>query len=79
MPEPEPTKPTKPNFVSFVSTPPGSFQKIEAVEHILRTKVFPHCPKCASYALYRQNNIGNYECQTCGLLDIPEEVARRLQ
>lgn len=41
--------------------------------------VFPHCPRCASYALYRRNNIGSYECQTCGLLDISEESARRTQ
>jgi hypothetical protein len=77
--EPAPTKPTEPSFVSFVSAPLGSFQEIEVGEHTLRAKVFPHCPKCASYALYRKNNIGNYECRTCGLLDIPEEVARRLQ
>lgn len=77
--EPEPTKPPEPNFVSSVSAPPGSFQKIEVGKHTLRAKVFPHCPKCASYAMYRKNNIGNYECLTCGLLDIREEVARRLQ
>jgi len=77
--EPEPTKPTEPNFVSFVSGLPDSLQKIKAAECTLGTKVFPHCPKCASYALYRQNNIGKYECLTCGLSDIPEEVARRLQ
>ncbi len=67
------------SFVSFVGAPPGSFQRIKVGEHPLRAKVFPHCPKRASYALYRKNNIGNYECRTCGLLDIPEEVARRLQ
>jgi hypothetical protein len=39
---------------------------------------FPHCPRCASYALYRKNNIGNYECLTCEAQDIPEEVARRV-
>jgi len=40
---------------------------------------FPHCPKCASYALYRKNNAGNYECQTCGESGITEAVARRVQ
>lgn len=30
----------------------------------------PDCPKCASYALYRETNRGNYECQTCRLRDI---------
>ncbi len=37
----------------------------------------PHCPLCASYALYRRNNTGPFECQTCGLQDIDEAVARR--
>jgi hypothetical protein len=40
---------------------------------------FPHCPKCFSFALYRPNNVGNYECQNCGLEGISEEVARRTQ
>ena len=40
--------------------------------------VFPHCPRCASYALYRKNNIGDYECLTCGLTGIEERTARRL-
>jgi Zn ribbon nucleic-acid-binding protein len=40
----------------------------------------PHCPRsrCASYALYRKDNIGTYECMTCGLLEIEETMARRL-
>jgi Zn ribbon nucleic-acid-binding protein len=38
---------------------------------------FPHCPHCASYALYRRNNIGPFECQTCGLQNVDEAVARR--
>jgi len=37
----------------------------------------PHCPRCASYALYRKNNIGAFECLTCGVLDIEEVRARR--
>jgi Zn ribbon nucleic-acid-binding protein len=44
-----------------------------------RIATFPHCPKCSSYSLYRKNNIGNYECQTCGLRDIEECTARRVQ
>lgn len=43
-----------------------------------RETVFPHCPRCASYALYRKNNIGDYECQTCGMQGIEESTARRL-
>jgi hypothetical protein len=43
-----------------------------------RIAAFPHCPKCASYALYRENNIGVYECQSCGLSGIEEQTARRL-
>jgi hypothetical protein len=39
---------------------------------------FPHCPACMSYALYRENNIGNYECLTSGLQNIEESTARRL-
>jgi Zn ribbon nucleic-acid-binding protein len=39
----------------------------------------PHCPLCASYALYHKNNIDNYECLKCELHDIPEEIARRVQ
>ena len=38
----------------------------------------PDCPKCASYALYRETNRGNYECQTCGLQNIEEQIARML-
>lgn len=43
-----------------------------------RVATFPHCPKCASYALYRRS-AGDYECQTCGLQEITEELARRVQ
>ena len=38
---------------------------------------FPHCPRCLSYALYRPNNVGNYECETCRLEGISEDGARR--
>ena len=44
-----------------------------------RVTVFPHCPNCASYALYRKDNIGAYECLTCGLSGIEESTARRVQ
>jgi hypothetical protein len=40
---------------------------------------FPHCPRCTSYALYRKNNVGNYEFETCGERDIPEAIAWRVQ
>ena len=43
-----------------------------------RIATFPHCPCCASYALYRPNNIGNYECLTCELQNIAPAVARRV-
>jgi hypothetical protein len=55
--------------------------KAELVELLRResTKTtFPHCPQCASYDLYRENNIGAYECQSCGLQNIEEQSARRL-
>jgi transposase-like protein len=32
----------------------------------LRVAAFRHCPRCASYYLYRENNVGNYECVSCG-------------
>ncbi len=44
-----------------------------------RVATFPHCPACASYALYRENNLGAYECLTCGLTEIEESQARRVQ
>lgn len=43
-----------------------------------RMAAFPHCPRCASYDLYRRDNLGTYQCESCGLVDIPEDVARRL-
>ena len=39
---------------------------------------FPHCPRCASYDLYRENGQGDYECLTCGAQNITEKVARRV-
>ena len=44
-----------------------------------RVAAFPHCPQSTSYALYRRNNEGEYECQTCGLQGIDEVTARRVQ
>lgn len=41
-----------------------------------QVKPFPQCPHCSSYALYRENNIGDYECMTCGKCGITEEDAR---
>jgi hypothetical protein len=45
----------------------------------LRRTAFPRCPGCTSYALYRKNNVGLYQCDTCGLEEISEAVARRMQ
>jgi hypothetical protein len=46
-------------------------QKAEVIAilqaHSGRVATFPHCPRCAGYAVYRSNNLGSYECQTCGL------------
>ena len=39
-----------------------------------RVTVFPHCPRCAGYALYREHNQGDYECLTCGLMKIEESL-----
>jgi Zn ribbon nucleic-acid-binding protein len=43
-----------------------------------RVATLPHCPRCASYAVYRKDNIGAYECMTCGLREIEEAAARRV-
>jgi hypothetical protein len=43
-----------------------------------RIATFPHCPRCASYALYRKDNLGTYDCMTCGLQEIDEATARRV-
>jgi Zn ribbon nucleic-acid-binding protein len=43
-----------------------------------RVATFPHCPRCASYALFREDNRGDYECLTCGLSNIEEGTARRI-
>jgi len=73
----------KSGFEGFAGAPPSLFQKIGAepasMEGALQQRVFPHCPRCASYALYRPNNTGDYECLTCKLGNITEEVARRTQ
>ena len=37
--------------------------------------VFPHCPRCASYALNPENSA--YECLTCGLTGIREADTRK--
>ena len=76
------TKPTEGTFVSFVSP---NLPDLPIVGRSVSPAaegaafVFPHCPRCASFALYRPNNMGSYECQTCGLQAIAEHVARRTQ
>jgi hypothetical protein len=63
------------NFSAFPKIPKPAYRTTDSGER----KVSPHCPKCASYALYRKNGIGDYECQTCGERKISEEVSRRMQ
>jgi hypothetical protein len=43
-----------------------------------RIATFPHCPRCASYALYQRGDFGPYECLTCELTGIEEATARRV-
>jgi transcription initiation factor IIE alpha subunit len=43
-----------------------------------RIATFPHCPRCASYAMFREQNEGPFECLTCGRRAIEESTARRL-
>jgi hypothetical protein len=70
----EPSEPPKVGFEGFEGDHPAPFPIILKPE-----RVFPHCPRCGSYYLYRKNGQGNYECQTCELNDITEEVARKAQ
>lgn len=37
---------------------------------------FPACPRCGAYCLYREGDVGLYECQRCGLQEIEEHAAR---
>jgi hypothetical protein len=60
-------------------SPSGTVKQISLRAQGGRISTFPHCPRCASHALYRKNNVGNYECQSCGLQDIGESAARRTQ
>jgi hypothetical protein len=40
-------------------------------------RTLPCCPRCKSYALYRKNNTGFFQCPTCGLNNIDEIAARK--
>jgi hypothetical protein len=66
-----------PDALATTPTAPQTANQDRAMRAGGRT--FPHCPRCASYALYRRNNICNYECETCGLRDIQECTARQVQ
>ncbi len=37
---------------------------------------FPACPCCHAFCLYRQGDVGLYECERCGLQGIEECAAR---
>lgn len=37
---------------------------------------FPQCPRCGSYALYRDGNTGTFECLTCEQPNVMEDEAR---
>ena len=88
--ETAPPKPPKVTFEGSAGATSGLFQEIGKPTTMstptvrppekgdCRGRSFPHCPRCASYYLYRKGNVGSYECLTCGVLDIPEDVARRL-
>jgi hypothetical protein len=93
MPEPNPPKPPETPFEGFEGAISGETQIISRAERGCEdantasywrtpsgklTNVFPHCPACCSFALYLEDNLGAYECQTCGLENIDEEIARRL-
>lgn len=44
-----------------------------------RVATFPRCPRCCSSAMYRANNVGDFECLTCEMQGISEVAARRVQ
>jgi hypothetical protein len=67
------TEPTELPIVSLGSARLGKYQDFQGT----CSRPFPHCPHCGSFALYREHNIGAYRCQTCGLQQIAEDVARR--
>jgi hypothetical protein len=76
--EVEVTKVTK----TAEATAEGVLSPVTSLGHPQRlggAQIFPHCPRCLSYFLYRQKNGGDFECQTCGLTEISEEAARRVQ
>jgi hypothetical protein len=88
--ETAPPKPPKLTFEGSAGATSGFFQEIGKPTTMSTPAVlsaekgdyrgsFPHCPRCASHALYRKNNADNYECLTCELRCIDETVARRLQ
>lgn len=41
-----------------------------------RVAYFPACTKCGAYCLYREGNVGLFECLQCGLQAIEEHDAR---
>jgi predicted RNA-binding Zn-ribbon protein involved in translation (DUF1610 family) len=56
----------------------SSTPQIECQSADLRRSAFPRCPTCASFFLYKCENAGTYECQTCGLENIEAATARRM-
>jgi hypothetical protein len=66
-------------MANYLEIAKRALERYHAAEASGPPRPFPHCPRCASYALYRKNNVGNYECHTCSLQGITEEVARRVQ
>jgi hypothetical protein len=73
------TKPTKPSEVASE----GTFVSVSSSGHLQRSsggvQIFPHRPCCASYALYRKVSQASCECLSCGMGEIDEAVARRVQ
>lgn len=59
-------------------TTPQNQRSTSAPARNAQISSFPHCPRCLSYALYRRNNVGLYECLTCGMQEIDEATARRV-
>ena len=60
--------------------PELKLHKVELVALLYRLggwlACFPMCPQCGAYCLYREGNVGLYECLRCGFCEINEQDAR---
>jgi hypothetical protein len=77
VPEPPAKRQVLTTTLDTVEQAAGEARLCDLPEGATKLRAFPHCPRCSSFYLYRKNNVGNYECQTCEMRDITADVARR--